>query len=92
MARVGSLTMSSRDAEQQRAAAALAQLPPLLASRVSFQSGGMKQANQEEEILILWNALKECYPTEEDALAAVDKVAALLPWPLRHSQLTPCCD
>ena len=66
------LTMSEddRDAAVEEI---LMQLPPFLASRVSFQSGGMKQANQEEEILILWNTLKQCYPTEADAERAVNK-------------------
>ncbi|EOD13989.1 hypothetical protein EMIHUDRAFT_124399, partial [Emiliania huxleyi CCMP1516] len=57
---------AQRAEQADRAAAALAQLPPGLYNRVSFQSGGMKQAYAEEECLA-------CYPTEADALAAVDK-------------------
>mmetsp|Transcript_35846 Transcript_35846/g.115706 ORF Transcript_35846/g.115706 Transcript_35846/m.115706 type:complete len:230 (-) Transcript_35846:286-975(-) len=64
---------AQRAEQADRAAAALAQLPPGLYNRVSFQSGGMKQAYAEEECLVLWEALKACYPTEADALAAVDK-------------------
>jgi hypothetical protein len=48
-------------------------LPPFLASRISFQTGGFKQPNQEEETLILWNTFKQCYATEADAEAAVNK-------------------
>ena len=50
-----------------------AALPPFLLNRVSFQSGGYKQANQEAEVLILWNTLKQCYPSEAAAEAAVNK-------------------
>ena len=47
-------------------------LPPGIADRLSFQTGGSKVARQEEEALILWNLVKECYPSEEAAVAAVD--------------------
>ena len=50
-------------------------LPPFLASRISFQTGGFKQPNQEEETLILWNTFKKCYATEADAEAAVNKTS-----------------
>tara|TARA_B110001452_G_scaffold266121_1_gene272194 strand:+ start:136 stop:723 length:588 start_codon:yes stop_codon:yes gene_type:complete len=50
-----------------------AQLPPFLLNRVSFQTGGSKQANQEAEVLILWNAFKQCYPSDEAAELAVNK-------------------
>ena len=49
------------------------QLPPFLLNRVSFQTGGSKQANQEAEVLILWNTFRQCYPNDEAAEAAVTK-------------------
>eukprot|EP00965_Chrysotila_dentata_P235934 6201042-Pleurochrysis_carterae.AAC.1 len=36
-------------------------LPPGIAERVSFQTGGQKFAGQEAEILQLWNTFKKCY-------------------------------
>ena len=68
-----STASESIEEQEKRAAAAVAQLPPLLASRVSFQTGGMKRAYQEEETLILWNTFKQCFPTEADAEIAVAK-------------------
>ena len=53
-------------------------LPPGIADRLSFQTGGYKTANQEEEMVILWNLFKECYPTEEAAEAAVNKNSLVL--------------
>ena len=40
-------------------------LPPGIADRLSFQTGGSKVARQEEEALILLNLVKDCYPSEE---------------------------
>lgn len=54
---------AQRAEQADRAAAALAQLPPGLYNRVSFQSGGMKQAYAEEECLVLWEALKARTPS-----------------------------
>ena len=53
-------------------------LPPGIASRVSFQTGGYKQAGQAEEIKILWDTFKKCYPTEELAEEAVNKNSAVI--------------
>ena len=53
-------------------------LPPGIADRLSFQTGGSKVARQEEEALVLWNLVKECYPSEEAAVAAVNKNSLIL--------------
>uniref|UniRef100_A0A7S0NTH0 Uncharacterized protein n=1 Tax=Calcidiscus leptoporus TaxID=127549 RepID=A0A7S0NTH0_9EUKA len=53
-------------------------LPPGIADRLSFQTGGYKQANQAEESLILWDLFKGCYPSEEAAIAAVNKNSLVL--------------
>ena len=53
-------------------------LPPGIADRLSFQTGGSKVANQEEEALILWGLVKECYPSEEAAVTAVNKNSLIL--------------
>ena len=53
-------------------------LPPGIADRLSFQTGGSKVARQEEEALILWGLVKECYPTEEAAVTAVNKNSLIL--------------
>ena len=54
------------------------ELPAGVASRLSFQTGGYKTANQDEEILILWNTFKQCYPSEEAAIAALEKNTAVI--------------
>ena len=54
------------------------ELPPGIADRLSFQTGGYKNANQGEEFLILWNTFKQCYPSEESAIAALDKNTAVI--------------
>lgn len=54
------------------------ELPPNVASRLSFQTGGYKTATQEEEFKILWNTFKQCYPTEALAVAALEKNTAVL--------------
>ena len=53
-------------------------LPPGIADRLSFQTGGSKVARQEEEALILWGLVKECYPSEEAAVTAVNKNSLIL--------------
>lgn len=53
-------------------------LPPGIADRLSFQTGGSKVARQEKEALILWNLVRECYPSEEAAVAAVNKNSLIL--------------
>lgn len=53
-------------------------LPPGIAARVSFQTGGYKQAGQAEEIKILWDTFKACYPNEELAEEAVNKNSAVI--------------
>ena len=53
-------------------------LPPGIAERVSFQTGGYKQAGQAAEIKILWDTFKACYPSEEAAEAAVNKNSAVI--------------
>ena len=53
-------------------------MPPGIADRLSFQTGGSKVARQEEEALVLWNLVKECYPSEEAAVAAVNKNSLIL--------------
>lgn len=54
------------------------ELPPGIAQRLSFQTGGYKQAGQAEEFLILWNTFKQCYPNEEMAERALDRNTAVL--------------
>ena len=53
-------------------------LPPGIAARVSFQTGGYKQAGQAEEIKILWDTFKACYPNEQLAEEAVNKNSAVI--------------
>lgn len=52
-------------------------LPDGIAARVSFQTGGYKQAGQDEEIMILWNTFKQCYPTVQLAEEALEKNTAV---------------
>merc|ERR1719247_1472046 len=53
-------------------------LPPKIADRVSFATSGVKQANQIQEIEILWKTFKGCYANEKLAIEAVTKNAAVL--------------
>lgn len=53
-------------------------LPPNVASRLSFQTGGFRSADQDRDVLILWNEFKACYPSEELAAAALDKNTAVI--------------
>ena len=53
-------------------------LPPGIAERVSLQTAGAKQANQEAEIEELWFAMRKCYPSEADAVAAVTRNSAVI--------------
>ena len=50
-------------------------LPPKIADRVSFATSGVKQANQIQEIEILWKTFKGCYANEKLAIEAVTKNA-----------------
>eukprot|EP00326_Haptolina_ericina_P019931 CAMPEP_0181200372 /NCGR_PEP_ID=MMETSP1096-20121128/17726_1 /TAXON_ID=156174 ORGANISM="Chrysochromulina ericina, Strain CCMP281" /NCGR_SAMPLE_ID=MMETSP1096 /ASSEMBLY_ACC=CAM_ASM_000453 /LENGTH=168 /DNA_ID=CAMNT_0023290719 /DNA_START=57 /DNA_END=560 /DNA_ORIENTATION=+ len=54
------------------------ELPPNIAARTSFQTGGYRNANHKEECLILWNTFRKCYPTEEMAVTAVNKNSAVI--------------
>lgn len=54
------------------------ELPPGIAGRVSFQTGGAKTAGQDEEIVILWKALQDCFATRDLAEAAVRKNSAVI--------------
>ena len=65
-------------AAEQPAPAAFVPLPEGIAARVSFQTGGYKQAGQEEEIQILWNTFSACYPTLEQAEVAVNRNSAVI--------------
>lgn len=70
----GTLTLvTARRTSMDESSVKTQKLPPFLLNRVSFQTGGSKQANQEAEVLVLWNAFKQCYPNEEAAEAAVNK-------------------
>ena len=53
-------------------------LPPGIADRLSFQTGGQKKAGQEKEILILWKAFKACYPNADAAAEALSKNTAVI--------------
>lgn len=50
-------------------------LPRNIADRVSFATGGVKTANQVEEVEILWNAFKSVYANEKLAVEAITKNA-----------------
>lgn len=50
-------------------------LPRKIADRVSFATGGVKQANQVEEVEILWKTFKGVYRNEELAIEAITKNA-----------------
>ena len=50
-------------------------LPRNIADRVSFATGGVKTANQVEEVEILWNAFKSVYKNEKLAVEAITKNA-----------------
>jgi hypothetical protein len=53
-------------------------LPQKFADRVSFQTGGSKQVGQEEEILVLWNEFKRCYPNQAVAQDMLSKNTAVI--------------
>ena len=53
-------------------------LPQKLKNRVSFATSGIKVAEQEGQVQILWDAFRKCYASEELALAAATKNAAVL--------------
>ncbi|KAL3925877.1 MAG: hypothetical protein SGPRY_003546 [Prymnesium sp.] len=53
-------------------------LPLKFAERVSFQSGGQKLPNQEEDILVLWKEFKKCYPSESVAQEMLSKNTAVI--------------
>ena len=53
-------------------------LPVKLADRVSFATSGIKTANQIEEVGILWKEFRKCYASENLAIEAATKNAAVL--------------
>jgi hypothetical protein len=53
-------------------------LPPAIADRISFATSGIKTANQIQEVEVLWKTFRSVYATEELAIEAVTKNAAVL--------------